>query len=101
VLGTLVVTTNVPNTSACTIGGESWQYQFNYTTGSNLLTSPQQVLGSKLANALTVGNVIVRLPGGQLKGILTDAAGTKRTVGINVGGSVISAKRVSWREITQ
>jgi type IV pilus assembly protein PilY1 len=101
VLGTLVVTTNVPSTSACTTGGESWQYQFNYATGSNILTSQNQVLGNKLANALTVGNVIVRLPSGQLKGIATDAAGTKRTVGINVGGSIASAKRISWRELAQ
>ena len=101
VLGTLVVVGNVPSTNPCTIGGESWLYQFNYATGSHVPTAPQQVVGNKIANALTVGNVIVRLPNGQLKGISTDAAGIKRTAGINVGGSVVSAKRVSWRELTR
>ncbi|HTP97156.1 MAG TPA: PilC/PilY family type IV pilus protein [Burkholderiales bacterium] len=101
VLGTLVVTTNVPAASACTIGGDSWQYQLNYSTGSYVLSSPQHAIGNKLANALTVGNVIVRLPAGQLKDVATDAAGVKRTYGINVGGSAVSGKRVMWRELTQ
>ena len=34
VLGTLIVVTNVPASNACTIGGDSWLYQFNYASGS-------------------------------------------------------------------
>ena len=29
-LGTLVLTGNIPNNNACTAGGDSWIYQFNY-----------------------------------------------------------------------
>ncbi|HEX4984926.1 MAG TPA: PilC/PilY family type IV pilus protein [Burkholderiales bacterium] len=99
VLGTLLVVTNTPNTDACTIGGESWLYQFNYQSGQFLLTSMNNAVGNKLGNAITVGIVVVRLPGGSLKAITTDASGTKNTVGVNIGGATASGKRTSWREI--
>ncbi|HVY04484.1 MAG TPA: PilC/PilY family type IV pilus protein [Burkholderiales bacterium] len=99
VLGTLLVITNVPNTDACTIGGESWLYQFNYQSGQYIATSPNNAVANKLGNAITVGLVVVRLPGGSLKAISTDASGTKSTFGVNIGGSTASGKRTSWREI--
>lgn len=100
-LGTLVVVTNVPSNDACTIGGESWVYQFNYESGQYLLTSPNQAVATKLGNAVTVGIVIVRLPSGQLKAIATDAAGGKSPFGVNVGGGSASGKRTSWRELVR
>jgi type IV pilus assembly protein PilY1 len=100
-LGTLVVVTNVPSNDACTIGGESWVYQFNYESGQYLLTSPNQAVATKLGNAVTVGIVIVRLPSGQLKAIATDAAGGKSPFGVNIGGGTASGKRTSWREIVR
>ena len=99
VLGTLLIATNVPNTDACTIGGESWQYQFNYQTGQYLQTSSNNAVASKLGNAITVGVVVVRLPSGTLKAISTDAAGNKTPFGVNIGGSAANGKRTSWREI--
>ena len=101
VLGTLLVETNVPNTDACNIGGDSWQYQFTYDSGQYISTSPGNVVGTKLSNAITVGVVVVRLPSGQLKAIATDAAGTKTPFGVNIGGSAASGKRTGWRELTQ
>ena len=98
-LGTLLVATNVPNADACTIGGDSWQYQFSYETGQYLSTSPNQAVAEKLSNAITVGIVVVRLPAGQLKAIATDAGGTKTTFGVNIGGSSASGKRTGWREL--
>ena len=99
VLGTLLVATNVPNDDACTVGGESWQYQFSYETGQYLSTAQGQAVATKLGNAITVGIVVVRLPGGQLKAIATDAAGTKSPFGVNIGGSSASGKRTGWREL--
>ena len=45
VLGTLVVTTNVPNNNACTAGGDSWIYQFNYKTGQAVNTASDGEVG--------------------------------------------------------
>jgi type IV pilus assembly protein PilY1 len=99
VLGTLLVTTNVPNTDACSTGGDSWQYQFAYDSGQYVSTSPGNAVAAKLGNAITVGVVIVRLPSGQLKAIATDATGAKTSFGVNVGGSAASGKRTGWREL--
>jgi len=99
VLGTLVVVTNVPTQDACTIGGESWVYQFNYQSGQYLLTSPANAIATKLGNAVTMGIVVVRLPSGQLKAIATDATGAKTPFGVNIGASSASGKRTSWREL--
>lgn len=97
-LGTLIVTTNVPETSACTIGGYSWMYQFDYKNGTDIPTVVDHVVGEKIGNALTVGVVVVRLPSGQLKAITTDAGGGKRPVGVAVSGTS-TTRRVSWREL--
>lgn len=99
-LGTLIVTTNVPETSACTIGGYSWMYQFDYKNGVDIPTVADHVVGEKIGNALTVGVVVVRLPGGQLKAITTDAGGGKRPVGVSVSGTS-ATRRVSWRELVR
>jgi type IV pilus assembly protein PilY1 len=100
-LGTLNVKTNVPNVNACVFGGDSWLYQFRYDTGTYVSTSPGQVVGQKITGALTVGFVIVGLPGGGLKDITTTATGEKKTYGVNLGGNAGTGKRIGWREITQ
>lgn len=101
--GTLLVSTNVLNSSACTIGGESWQYQFNFASGAYLDNAPvsesHPITASKIANALTVGAVMVRLPGGQLKSIITDASGTKHTTAVVVRSGAVGGRRISWREL--
>ncbi len=99
VLGTLLVITNVPNKDACSLGGDSWVYQFDYLTGQYVSTSPGKLVASKLSNAITVGVVVFRLPDGQLKAVATDAGGTKTTFGVNVGSGTISGRRTSWREL--
>ena len=99
VLGTLLVVTNVPNTDACTIGGDSWLYQFNYTSGQFLLSAPNNAVARKLGNAITVGIVVVQLPGGSIKVITTDAGGGQDTGGVNIGGGSPTGRRMSWREM--
>lgn len=98
-LGTLLVTTNVPNSNACTVGGDSWLYQFDYTKGIYVSNAPNQTLASKVSNALTVGNVVIQLPSGALKIISTSATGAKTPSGLNAPGVPGSGKRVSWREL--
>jgi len=98
-LGTLLVVTNVPDATACTVGGYSWLYQLDFKTGQNVTGAQNQVAASKMGNnAITVGFVVVRLPGGQLKAIVTDATGGKTPTGVTVSGSS-ATRRVSWREL--
>jgi len=100
-LGTLTVKTNVPNVNACVFGGDSWTYQFRYDTGTYVSTASGQVVGQKITGALTVGFVVVGLPGGGLKDITTTATGEKKVYGVNLGGNAGSGKRIGWREISQ
>lgn len=99
VLGTLVVVSNVPNNNECTVGGDSFIYQFNYGSGSNIASSPGALVATKFTGQITVGLVVVRLPSGVFKGVATGATGTKTPVGVNVGGAGGSGRRVSWREL--
>ncbi len=100
VLGTLVVASNIPSATPCTVGGESWIYQFNYATGGYVATAPSHIVATKLpGNTLAVGMVIVRLPSGQLKVITTGAAGNKETLGVHTGGGGGGGRKISWREL--
>jgi type IV pilus assembly protein PilY1 len=101
VLGTLVAVTNVPNNNACTVGGDSWVYQLDYRTGSYVASAAGQQAAQKFTGQTIVGTVVVRLPSGVLKAIATGATGTKESIGVNVGGSGSTGRRVSWRELFQ
>jgi type IV pilus assembly protein PilY1 len=101
ILGTLVVVTNVPKDSACSVGGDSFLYQFDYKSGSYVSTSAGGVIGVANTGQITVGVVVVRLPSGVIKAISTGATGTKTTSGVNIGSSGNPARRVSWRELFQ
>ena len=101
VQGTLLVVTNVPNQSACAVGGDSWIYQFNYKNGTYVESSALGVAGQKFTGQITVGLVVVRLPSGVFKGIATGATGTKTPFAVNIGGGGGSARRISWRELIQ
>jgi len=101
ILGTLVVTTNVPNNTACSTGGDSFVYQFDYLNGGYVNTAAGGVVAQKFTGQITVGVVIVRLPSGVFKGIATGATGSKTSVGINIGSGGSQGRRVSWRELVQ
>jgi type IV pilus assembly protein PilY1 len=100
-LGTLIVGTAVPNNSVCTVGGDSWLYQFNYQSGAFIASAAGAVVGQKFTGTTLVGIVVVSLPNGTLKAIATDSTGNKTTVGVNSGGAGGAGKRVSWREMIQ
>lgn len=100
VSSTLIVITNVPETSACTLGGTSWLYSFDFLTGQNVATAADQVVGQKIGNALAVGVVVGRLPAGQLKAWVTTAGGEKSTIDPATKGSG-ATRRTSWRELVQ
>ncbi len=98
-LGTLLITGNIPNNNACTAGGDSWIYQFNYRNGLAVSTATGGEVGLFRPGTLTVGNAIVRLQGTTLKVITTGASGVKETRGLNVGSGATNARRIGWREV--
>ncbi len=101
ILGTVVVVANVPNNNACTVGGDSWIYQFDYRAGTYVASAPNQQVATKLTGKITVGIVIVRLPSGVFKYVATGATGEKLPGGVNLGGAGGASRRVSWRELIQ
>lgn len=101
VFGNLLVITNEPsNISACTTGGISYKYEFNYCTGSYLLAAQNQQVGARLTSSIVVGFIVIRLPSGALKVVTTFAGGEKTTGGVT-SSSTGRVRRVSWRELTQ
>ncbi|MGZ5096885.1 MAG: pilus assembly protein [Usitatibacter sp.] len=99
VQGTLLATTNVPSNTACTVGGDSWIYQFDYKNGTYVSSSAGNVAGQKQTGQITVGVVVVRLPSGVFKGISTGATGTRTTFSVSTGGLGGNPRRISWREL--
>jgi type IV pilus assembly protein PilY1 len=98
IIGTLVIASNIPTTSAaCTVGGESFLYQFDFKTGQYVVNSLNNVAG-QLLGGITVGMAIVQLPSGVIKDILTTADTTKTSQGVNVGAASAYLRRFSYRE---
>lgn len=98
--GTLIVVTNVPLATACTAGGSSWLYSFNFLTGTNV--SGNMAVGQLLVNgtALSAGFTVVRLSDGELRALVTDATGNVTPVTPVTHGTG-STTQTSWRELTQ
>jgi type IV pilus assembly protein PilY1 len=98
-LGTLQVSTNVPDGSACSIGGDSWIYHIDYMTGSYVEGVLNKVVARKQSGVLTVGTVIYQLQKGSLVGQVqrvTDMVPDDIPVSPNSQPS----RRTSWREMT-
>jgi type IV pilus assembly protein PilY1 len=99
-LGTLIVTTNVPGAGACSIGGDSWIYQFDYRTGSFVSGAPNNVVARKQTGALTVGMVVYQLQKGSIIGQVQRSETSMRKEDINIAPGASPSRRTSWREIT-
>ena len=111
VAGTLNIVTNTPtSSSACSVGGTSNAYALNVCSGgfvdpnaigtqSTNTNGADIVAGSTLSNtSAAVGFIIVRLPSGALKLVVTTADGGNKTIGpppsITPG-----ARKVGWRRV--
>jgi type IV pilus assembly protein PilY1 len=100
-LGTLIVGSNVPQSSACNIGGYSWLNYLNYSTGQAVANSPGNAVAQRLSSSLVVGLNIVRLPSGKTVVISTTSDAAQTTIGAPFDIPSPTGKRISWREITQ
>jgi type IV pilus assembly protein PilY1 len=99
VAGTLLVATNVPNNSACSVGGDSWFYTFDYKSGA--MSPAATVAGTKLIGRITVGFVVVRLPNGAIRAFIKSSKNDLFPVSVPMGGNVNKVRRTSFRELVQ
>ncbi len=99
VLGTLAFNTNIPNVTACTAGGYSYQYFLDYSSGAPLATSGT-VVAVSLGNSLATSPSVVQLSNGLLVAITTLSKGTEKTTGLLVNSSTTTTRRVGWHELS-
>jgi type IV pilus assembly protein PilY1 len=102
VLNTLTVGTNVPSSDACTIGGSSFLYKFDITTGST--AAGESTVGTFLGSVLVEGLTTVQLGStanspGSIVTIVTRSDATLQTSSSSPTGSGGSLRRSSWREL--
>jgi type IV pilus assembly protein PilY1 len=96
VLGTLIVTTTVPNlsgTASCVSGGFSFQYDFDFKSG---LPVSGTVVGSNMGQ-LIVGSTAVETTTGQIYDLNKFLPGQFTPTGVPISGSVTGVKRFSYR----
>lgn len=106
---TLLLNTNVPSASSCSVGGDSYQYQINYLTGGAVSSAPGGIIGTKMANELSTRPVVATLLDGTNKSYSQGSGGgtpTSTTVWKNPGGGgggnlTGPATRRSWRILIQ
>jgi type IV pilus assembly protein PilY1 len=122
-LGMLAFNTNVPLVSACTIGGNSYNYVLDYTTGSFLLNSVATITAAMAATlpasmvtltngvytmgivagqhtgSLSTAGIFIRLPNGSELICTNDSTGVLICRPVNPPPPPGGARRVSWRQL--
>lgn len=104
-LGTLVVASNVPDSTsanACTAGGHSWLNYFDIQTGGYVIneqSNSNQIISTMIGNALAVGTNVVKLPNGKLVTITTTSDNKHVSNETPVSSANLGSKRVLWREL--
>jgi len=97
-LGTLAIVTNVPNANACTAGGFSFEYFFDYRTGSAISTS-NGIVGVFLGNYLSTRAVLIKLPNNTVVGITRGSDNSTDATNVPIGSVPGATRRISWREL--
>jgi len=97
VLGILSFVTNAPDTNACDLGGKSYRYFLDYTTGGPLATSVNGVSGSLITFALATRPVIIQVAG-KLEQII-NTQGVVQIFPLPPLSPPVGGKRIFWREI--
>jgi len=89
-----------PCNAECTVGGTSFLYFFDYTTGQFVSTSAGGVVGQRIGNAIAVGINTYQLPSGKVVSTVTTSddqhpvfGNPSNPLGVALG------KRVGWREL--
>jgi len=92
--------TNIPavNAGACSVGGTSKIYGFDFRNGTAVASAAGGVVGRSLGGTIAVGMAIVQLPSGAIKDIVTGADTSKTTVDVQINTAASGMKRFSYRE---
>lgn len=101
VQGALVVTSNIPSATACVPGGSSWFNVFDYKTGGLLSGSNSTYSSEFLGNALASRPVVIKLPSGEVKALVRSSDAKTIVKNVPIPGTSSSARRISWREVTE
>jgi type IV pilus assembly protein PilY1 len=99
VLGTLTFNTNIPDATACSIGGYSYINYLNYCSGA-AVTTADGIASVKLGNALATRPVVIVLPNHSVVSLTRLADGTTVVMNQPPPNPPGSTRRVSWRELT-
>ncbi len=97
-LGVIAIATNVPAQSICNVGGTSWLYFLDFSTGS-FVTTTGGLAGQQVGNSLIVGLSSIDVAGKSDTNVTTSDdkhptfANPTNPNTLNIG------KRVSWREL--
>ena len=97
-LGTLSVTTNLLNPSACTVGGTSYINYFDYKTGGAVSTANGMV-SVYLGNALATRPVLLRFGDGSVRSLVRMSDNTWKSPPTPIPPSPGGTRRTSWREL--
>jgi type IV pilus assembly protein PilY1 len=96
-LGTLVVTTNILESSSCT-EGYSYINFFDYRTGAPVSTA-EGVVSALLGNALATRPTVVALETGKILGLTRLFDASTRRPPVPVHSAAGATRRLSWREL--
>jgi len=98
--GTLLVVSNQPDTNACSTGGQSFFYQFDYANPTAVSSSTNgTTLGVKIGSAVAVGLTVIKLPSGAVKALIPTADTKIQSFEVNIGGGSVSTRRIGWRQL--
>ncbi|MDB5857461.1 MAG: pilus assembly protein PilY, partial [Ramlibacter sp.] len=96
-LETLYVGSNLPSSDSCTVGGQSFLYQFNIGTGA----STSSYVGNVMIQGLTLVQLTTGAATGSVVTIITRSDGTLQSLVGSPTSSTNNLRRTSWRELVE
>ena len=98
--GNLLIASNVPDTDACSAGGESFFYAFDFQNPRAAINSLNgTTLGTRIGSAVAVGLTVIKLPSGVVKAIVPLADTTIQSLPAPPPGAGGVARRIGWRQL--
>jgi type IV pilus assembly protein PilY1 len=94
-LETLFVGSNLPSNDSCTVGGQSFLYEFNIGTGGSTST----FVGNVMIQGLTLVQLTTGAASGSVVSIITRSDGTLQSLVGSPSTGAASLRRTSWREL--
>jgi len=97
-LGTLAVTTNLLNPSACAVGGQSYANFFDYKSGAPI-AGTSGMISTFLGDALATRPVQLKFTDGTVRSLIRMSNNTWQTPQAPIGSNPLGPRRTSWREL--